>query len=329
MDLSFIIVNWNAKKYLLQCIGSIIDSHPSFSYEIIVVDNASSDGSPEMVKGQFPDVLVVCNNNNLGFARANNIGIRKAQGKFLCLVNSDVVVSKGCLEKMIAFMQSQPLIGMMGPQVIGINGAVQRSCMKHPTLLNMFARAIALDSIFPKLTLMGNQLMTNWKHDILRRVDIINGCFWLIRRQALEGVGLLDEQFFMYGEDMDWCKRFWDAHWEIVFYPDAQVVHYGGASSANSPIKFYVEMHRASLKYWNKHHGKVSSLIYRLVLLLHHCFRAIAYLLQALLVPGKSAKGLFKVHRSIACGAFLLNIPFFNQVTDAHLATKRTKSPNV
>ena len=313
MDISFIIVNWNAIKYLSQCIASIVENSQSFSYEIIVVDNASSDGSPDIIKNQFPDIKVICNGSNLGFAKANNIGIRQSQGDFLCLVNSDVVVLKDSVDKLLAYIKSQPTIGMVGPQIIGIKGEIQRSCMEHPTLSNMFARAIAFNSVFPKSKLLGNYLMTDWEHDSLRRVDIINGCFWLIRKKALDKVGLLDEQFFMYGEDMDWCKRFWNNHWEISFYPDVKVIHYGGASSANAPVRFYIEMHKANLKYWEKHHGAFSLYIFRCILLLHQFIRLFGYLIRVISSPSKFSKDKVKIHRSFISILFLLNIPITNK----------------
>ena len=185
MQISFIIVSWNAVQYLTRCIASILDSNLTYSYEIIVVDNASSDGSPEIVQRQFPQAKLIINNSNLGFAKANNIGISQAKGSFLCLINSDVVVLKGSIDKMVEFMVKNPSIGMLGPQILGTDGKVQRSCMRFPTLLNVFARALALDSIFTKSKLFRSPLMSSWNHKSMCRVDIINGCFWFVRATSI------------------------------------------------------------------------------------------------------------------------------------------------
>ncbi len=310
MEISFIIVSWNAAKYLTKCISSILDSVLTYPYEIIVVDNASSDGSPEIVQRQFPRVTLIKNDTNLGFARANNIGISRSSGRYLCLLNSDVVVLKGAVDKLILFMEDQPAVGMVGPQIIGVDGKVQRSCMGLPTFFNVFARAVALDSIFPESKLFGSYLMTFWNHESLLRVDVINGCFWLIRRNASENIGLLDERFFMYGEDIDWCQRFRNSHWKVVFYPEARVIHYGGASSANAPIRFAIEMRRANLLYWKKYHDFFSLVVYYSITLLHDLIRIFGYSAYAIIIAHKRKIAFFKIRRSVHCLLFLIQIPF-------------------
>jgi GT2 family glycosyltransferase len=206
--------------------------------EVIVVDNASSDGSPEAVRANYPAVQLICNSGNDGFARGNNIGIRASQGEYLFLVNSDVVVSDGCFEKLLRYMDGHPEIGMLGPRILGSDGKVQRNCMGFPSLWNTLCRAVALDTLFPQSQLFGSHFLTFWNFDDTRPVDVINGCFWVLKRSAVDEVGLLDERFFMYGEDVDWCKRFRQKGWKVVFFGEAEALHYGGASSANAPIKF-------------------------------------------------------------------------------------------
>ena len=237
------------------------------------MDNASSDGSPDAVRDEFPGVRLICNDDNYGFAKANNIGIRASTGEYLFFINSDVVVKAGCFEKMISYMDGHQDIGVLGPRILGPNGAVQRSCMGFPTLWNSLCRALALDSIFPGMKLFGGELMAYWPHDDIRSVDVINGCFWMVRRKALQAAGPLDERFFIYGEDIDWCKRFHDKGWKVVFYPEAEAVHYGGASSANAPLKFFIEMQRADYQYWKKHHTALASTAFLFIRLLHHAVR--------------------------------------------------------
>lgn len=213
MDLSFIVVSWNAKEILSKCLQSLTRETSHLYSEIIVVDNASTDGSPELVREQFPHVKLICNDANLGFAKANNIGIKQSTGRYLFLVNSDVIILEGCIDSMCTYMDQHLGIGVLGPKILSPDGMVQRSTMEFPTLWNCFCRALALDSIFRSSKLFGGQLMTYWSHDTIRNVEVINGCLWMVRREALRKVGLLDEDFFFCGEDIDWCKRFVDAGW--------------------------------------------------------------------------------------------------------------------
>lgn len=306
---SVIIVSWNTRELLLQCLRSLAAAGNSPD-EIVVVDNASRDSSAEAVEAAFPQVRVVRNRRNLGFAAANNIGIRQSTGDFLCLINSDVVIPKGCLVKMRRHMQARPEIGVLGPKILWPDGmTVQRSCMGYPTLWNMLCRAAGLDSFFPKARLFGGFLMTYWSHDTLREVDVINGCFWMLRRSAMEEVGLLDENFFMYAEDIDWCKRFHDKGWKLVFYPEAEAIHYGGASSAAMPVRFYVEKQRANFQYWRKHHGRFSTEIFYAMMLMHESIRVLAYSLlfwkRKGPVPLQSGH---KARRSIECLRSLIRL---------------------
>jgi GT2 family glycosyltransferase len=309
IKLSIIIVSWNAQKYLSQCIESIVTAGIKRAYEIIVIDNNSDDGSQEMVREQFPWVVLICNEDNLGFAKANNIGIKHTQGEYVCLVNSDVVVTPGSIDSMIDFMEADPCIGLLGPQIVNANGAIQRSCMGFPTLANALFRAVGLDVIFPRSIFFGGHLLNFWNHNSHREVDIINGCFWMTRRNALVKVGLLDERFFMYGEDMDWCKRFRDKGWKVLFSPDVKVLHYGGASSANAPLRFEIEKLRANLQYWQKHHGITAVFAYRIILIVHHAVRTAAYAARCVLEAGKRDEAQYKMKRSFFCILFLLHFP--------------------
>ncbi len=309
--ISVIIVNWNTRELLLQCLRSLIETTDP-APEIIVVDNGSRDGSAEAVGAVFPQVQVIRNLTNLGFAGANNIGIRRSTGDTVCLINSDVVVLDDCLEKMRGYMERHPAIGILGPKILWPDGkTVQRSCMGFPTFWNMLCRSLGIDSLFPGQRLFGGHLMTFWPHDTLREVDVINGCFWMIRRAAMDEVGLLDENFFMYAEDLDWCKRFFDAGWKIVFYPDAAAIHYGGASSAVMPIRFYVEKQRANFQYWDKHHGRPSTLLFLGMMVMHETVRTVFYSMlywdkkgPAHLLPS------LKVKRSLECLRMLARIAF-------------------
>jgi hypothetical protein len=295
-----IIVNWNARDFLSECLRSLDDRVYAGPLEIIVVDNASSDGSSEMVRSQFPNVTLICNEDNLGFAKANNIGIRRSAGHYLALVNSDVRVFPNCITALIDHMESHRDIGISGPKIIGRDGELQQSCRGFPTLWNAFCRALALDTIMPNAEWANGYLQRHVQHDVCTPVDILSGCFWMVRRDALNEVGLLDEAFFIYGEDMDWCKRFWDAGWPAMFIPYGTSMHYGGASSSKAPVRFFIEMQRADFQYWEKHHSRAATRGYFAITLLYHGIRIVGYSLGSLNVSN-APNCLHKVRCSVAC----------------------------
>jgi hypothetical protein len=299
-ELSIVIASWNAKDYLKKCIESIITETRDYETEIIVVDNASSDGSRDLVRERFPGVKLICNETNLGFAKANNIGIKQSRGNFVCLVNSDVVLLKDCFKRLINYMKEHPGIGLLGPKILNSDGSLQRSCFGLPTIWNIWCRAFALDTLFPSIEIFGGRLMTFWPHDSIRKVEMLNGCFWMTRKEALATVGLLDERFFIYGEDIDWCKRYGIGGWDVVFFPDAEAIHYGGASSANAPIRFYLEMQKADLSYWKKHHNLLGQIGYQCIMGIHHMVRFAGELFKYLIMPSERNKTIFKIKRNIA-----------------------------
>jgi GT2 family glycosyltransferase len=294
---SVIVVTWNAMRYVEECLESLQRDH-ELSIEIIVVDNASTDQTPQLIAQKFPQVMLIRNQENLGFAKGNNIGIAHSRGKYLFLINSDVNVPSGCIGKLLSFVEANPRVGVAGPQMLGPTGSVRRSTMRFPTIWNSLCRALALDSLFRGRRWAGGYLMSDFDHKHTREVEVLNGWFWVVRRKALDEVGLLDERFFMYGEDIDWCFRFHKAGWKLMFCADASAIHYGGASSAAAPVRFYIEMQKASFQYWGKHHGWPSSTTYRAVVLVHELVRlggyGVAYLLKL------DRNGVEKMERSWA-----------------------------
>jgi len=305
-DISVIIVSWNACSYLRNCLVSIQETGGELLHEIIVVDNASTDGSAEMVAKEFPDVVLIQSGENLGFARANNIGIKRATGKYLALVNSDVIVHKGCFQALARFLDDNPKAGLIGPHVVGGDGLLQRSCRRLPTVWNTICRVLALDSTFSQYSLFSGREMRHWRHDNQAEVEVISGCFWLARRTAVEAVGGLDERFFFYAEDVDWCQRFGASGWKVVFVPSASATHFGGASSSNAPLRFSVEMLRANVTYWKKHHGLMGRICFYLLTVFHHTIRVALYGLRALVSVAKREDSSYKCRRSWACLQWLL-----------------------
>jgi len=304
-DVSVIIVNWNTKDHLIKCLGSLVEEQGRYSQEVIVVDNASSDGSSDAVANQFPQVKLIRNNENLGFARANNIGIRVSTGQYVCLINSDVIVQNGCIEKLVEFMDKNSSAGLAGPRILNPDGSLQISCRHFPSLWNNLCQVLGFNKLFPKSVFFSEPFMKYWAHDQIRKVDALSGCFWMVRRKALDEVGLLDEDFFFYGEDIDWCRRFHNAGWDVKFYPGAEAIHFGGASSSNAPIRFYLEMQRADLQYWEKHHGRLGQSAYWMIILLRQLVRLPGYVLIYIFRSCAQTNAIFKLKRAFACICFL------------------------
>jgi GT2 family glycosyltransferase len=306
IEVSIVIVSWNCKQLLHNCLQSLLDQVPAHSTEIIVVDNASSDGTPDAVRASFPSVKLIESGANLGFARGNNVGIEACTGNYICLINPDVVVDKSCIARMFEYMERHPDIGMLGPKIVGPDGCVQRSCMRTPTLWNQLCRALGLDTLTKHSRLFGGYLMKDFKHDELRDVDIINGCFWMVRREALNDVGMMDPQFWMYADDLDWCQRFRLRGWRIVFSPDAEALHFGGGSSDHSPLHCYIEMQRADLQYWEKYHGATSYYCFLFILWVGHSLRACAYLCLYATHASHRTPASQKVEKHLACVRWLV-----------------------
>jgi hypothetical protein len=313
-DLSIVIVSWNTKKYMEECLTSLSTIDGNLSAEIIVVDNASADGTPEMIRTQFPNVKLIETGANLGFARGNNVGIKEATGKYICLINSDVNVPSDCLDKMHTFMERNPGIGLLGPGMLRPDGKVYRSGMRFPTLWNLFLRSLFLDSLFKNTGLFGGYLMKDFHFDETRDIDVLNGWLWMARREALHQVGPLDGRFFMYAEDVDWCKRFHLAGWRVVFYPQASAVHYGGASAANQPSRFNVEMQRANLQYWKKYHGSISLFFYLLIGCLSYTVRALGWSGVYLMKKSSRYRAQIEVKQYLKCLRWVLDFRTHNEL---------------
>jgi GT2 family glycosyltransferase len=301
LDISVVIVSWNAKSYLEECLTALTESPGRHTTEIIVVDNGSSDGSPEMVEANFPQVRLIKSEQNLGFATANNVGIRESSGRYVSLINSDAKVLGNCLDSLADYLDKHPDVGNVGPKVLNRDMTLQGTCRRFPTLWNNFCQASGLARIFGKSRFFANEHMTFFPHDREMDVDVLVGCFWMVRRAALEDAGLLDEDFFMYAEDVDWCKRCWDSGWRVVFYPEPQAIHYRGGSSANDPVRFAVEQQRAVMHYWAKHHGQLGRFGIGTILFFRSLFRYLWGITSRVFRSSATADDDKRVRVSSAC----------------------------
>lgn len=299
-EVSVVIVTWNTKEIACECLDSLRQCQ-GISLQVIVVDNASSDGTPDAIAEKYPEVTLIRNKVNLGFAAANNIGIRLSAGKYVCLVNSDVIVPPTCLAKMIEYMEAQTTIGVLGPKMRLPDGSIGDSCMRFPSVANWFGRALALDTLFKPFGWFGGFLMTDFRYDHTRDVDILTGWFWMVRREALNQAGLLDERFFMYGEDIEWCRRFHEFGWRVVFFADAEAIHHCRASSAKAPVRFYLEEQRANMQYVEKYHSRLGQLGFGIAVGVNELIRAVGYSLAYFIRPASRTMAAHKVKRSLAC----------------------------
>jgi GT2 family glycosyltransferase len=310
MYLSIVIVSWNAKDFLLNCLRSLKEETDGYEVELIVIDNASTDGSPEAVSELFPDVVLFSNTINLGFAKANNLGILKSKGQYIALINPDVNIFKDCIHTMSRYLDQNTKVGMLGPKILNADLTLQSSCRRLPSLWNSLCDALTLYRLFPRSRLFAGQFMTHLSQEKSSKAEVLSGCFWMVKRKALSQVGLLDENFFMYGEDIDWCKRFCEAGWDIIYLPDAQAIHYGGGSSSNDPIRFYIEKQRANLQYWNKHHGSLKMIGFFLIAMLHQLIRLIGHGILYITRLSKRNESVLKISRSFTCIRWLFRNSF-------------------
>lgn len=311
---SIIIVNWNSRDYLAGCLESIRRSKPTCVAEVIVVDNASADGSPEMIEQEYPEVILIRAGANLGFAKGNNLAMRRALGSQFALVNSDAQVHPGSLETLSSFLELHPEVGLVGPRVTGGDGLLQRSCRNLPGVWNTLCRALALDRLFGGRGIFSGYEVPPDRHETMHEAEVLSGCFCVARRTAVEQIGGLDEQFFFYGEDIDWCRRFSDAGWKLVFIPQATATHFGGGSTSKAPLRYSIEILRATLKYWRKHHGVVGQTVCSALLILHHGVRFVARSTKHAVGRCDSPDSRYKLSEDIACLRWLL---FRTEVVDS------------
>lgn len=256
-DIAVIIVNWNTSKDLKKCLVSLYaEPAPKSSFTVWVVDNASLDNSVEMVRRDFPQVNLIANTENLGYVKANNQAIAKTSDyRFVFLLNSDAYLeTPAALDALVAFCDANPKIGIAGACVHNPDGSLQLSCRRFPTLGAGFFRNTLLGRLFPNNRYAREYLMGDFNHRDPRQVDWVSGCAMFIRRELIDKMGALDERFYMYCEDVDICRRCWDAGYEVWYCPTAHVFHRIGASSDKNIEKMTWVFHQSWEIYDRKYH---------------------------------------------------------------------------
>jgi N-acetylglucosaminyl-diphospho-decaprenol L-rhamnosyltransferase len=261
--LSIIIVSWNTRELLEGCLTSIYAHPPHGEFEVFVVDNASSDGSAQMVEEHFPPVRLIENSENIGFARANNLAIQQGIGRYVLLLNPDTEVKPGAIEALVEFMDDNPRAGAAGSCLLSPNDTLQPSCHPEPTISRELWRLFHLDKLYPYAIYP----IERWDLKTPRLVDALQGACIILRRKALDQVGLLDEDFFIYSEEVDLCYRLRKSGWEIFWVPQSRVVHLGGQSTQQASKEMFLHLYRGKLLYFRKHHGWLAALIYKAILI--------------------------------------------------------------
>ncbi len=307
MQVSILLVTYNSLSVIPACIDSIRRGAADVEHEIIAVDNASSDGTAEWLRGQ-PDIRLIANRRNEGFARAANAAAEAASGELLFLLNPDCRLQPGCLWSIYDFMRDRPWVGACGPKLISPNGELIRSCRTFPSLWTVFCEAFGLAQAFPNSRIFAGYYLGGWDYSDARRVDWLSGAALAIRRDIFHRLGGLDEQFFIYAEDLDFLYRLRAAGWECWYLPQAEVVHEGGASWRG------LELHRAMWAHWSlwlyfrKHRGWAYAGLARALTAAGAAARWAAWCLRAA-GGDKRARERAAVHRAVLAMALGLRRP--------------------
>lgn len=257
MKLSIVILNYKTKGLLKQCLRGVLDAGLSVEHEIIVVDNASGDGSVEMMRETFPQIPVIASPRNVGFAAGMNLGFAHATGEYIMTLNTDVAIFRQAVEDMVNYLDAHPRVGIAGPRLINPNGTVQWSCCQFPSRWIPLLRRSPLGAFPAAKAQLRRYLMSDWDHRSDRPVDWVLGGCMMIRRRALDESGVFDENFFLYIEDVDLCRRMWAAGWEVHYIGTAEMVHYHRRESAEHPgirglFSYPTRLHIRSWVYYEK-----------------------------------------------------------------------------
>jgi GT2 family glycosyltransferase len=270
--LSVCIVSWNTRERLRACLSSLLEqlrsaglspmSGAARGSQVVVVDNASADGSEAMVRECFPWVRLIANRDNVGFARGCNQAIATTTGEYVLLLNPDAEVQPEAIDELVRFMDGTPAVGAAGARLLNSDGSLQEWCFPEPTLARELWRMFHLDRV-RQYALYD---MRHWSNTTPREVDTVPGACFLVRRSAVADVGLLDERYFIYSEEVDLCRRLRQRGWKIFWVPRAVVVHHAGQSTRQVAPAMFVRLYQGKILYFRKHHGRLAASLYKLIL---------------------------------------------------------------
>lgn len=271
-ELSTIIVSWNVRDLLRTCLQAVLAA--GVEQEVIVVDNASGDGTPDMVRREYPQVTLLANRDNRGYTGGNNQAIPISRGRYVLILNPDTRPEPGAIREMLSFMEAHPDAAAVGPRLLWGDGSLQSSRRRFPTLATGLLESTLVQQYWKHNAVLRRYYCDDLPPDRVEAVDWVVGACIMIRRQALDQVGLLDEGYFMYSEEMDWCYRAKRAGWQIYHLPSATVVHYHGKSSEQNVLSRELRFQDSKLRFYAKHHGGWQATLLRLFLISTYAFEA-------------------------------------------------------
>lgn len=267
LDLSVIIVNHHTKVFLENCLDSLIRTMPAVKYEILLINNTPLDGSSEMVAEKFPMIRVIENPECLGYARNNNIGLKNTGGKYVWLLNPDTEIKPDACRIMLDFLEEHQDVAMVGPRYLNPDNTIQPlSCNRFPGLFNDFLQFFFISQMFPRNRLLSGLLYPQIWDNMPFQVDALVGASIIFRREIIEKAGSLDESFYMFFEETDWCFRLRKAGWKIWLVPQAEIIHFGSGSANGNLGRSRIIYYQSYLHYYRKHHGKIKTLIAKILL---------------------------------------------------------------
>lgn len=293
---SVIIVTWNTRGLLLDCLSALYEQSFTQSWDVWVVDNASTDNTPAAVRRQYPQVNLIECSENKGFASGNNLALHHAKGKYALLLNPDTRVSPGAIQELFDFIETHPQAGAAGPYLLNPDQTLQQSCYPFPTLSREFWRLFHLDFLVPSAV----YLMPRWDPTQPRLVDTLQGACLILRTEALNQVGLFDPNFFMYTEEIDLCYRLNEAGWQRFWVPTARVVHYGGQSTRQVAPHMFISLYQTKVQFFRKHSGVWAASVYKIILACASLARIVLTPLACFQTPPARARSLTLARRYLA-----------------------------
>lgn len=291
-DVAVVVVTYNSRRWLEGCLGSITAAVAGLSSEVVVVDNASTDGTAAEVKRLLPSAVLLESAGNEGFAAANNLALRRTRSRHVLLLNPDTVLAPGAVTRLVRFLDADPSYWAAGPAVHNGNGTLQRTGVSFPSLRNIAVETLFLDRLFPRSRLFGRHRRLYEDPSVLSDVDYVQGSCLLVRRAAVDRVGPLDEEYFLYFEETDWCRRMRDAGGKVARVPDAAIVHFGGEPSVHYDEGRLVHYHRGLLLFFRRHRRPAARLLLRVLLAARSLVRIAAWTAVAVVSPGRRAQAL-------------------------------------